>query len=111
MRLVLEYIVEHLGQDLHGNGIAAVAGLTRYHFGKAFRQTSGMTCMAMFWPAGRSAHRSCWRSRTLHWRQYPRPRDFRVRAILRAFFLHRMGITPGAYRDARRPTKPSLRTI
>ena len=41
-----EYIEESLGLDLHGNQIAGAAGLAKYHFGKAFRQSTGMTLHA-----------------------------------------------------------------
>jgi AraC-like DNA-binding protein len=43
LRRVLEYIDEYLDLDLTGSRIAGVAGLSKYHFGKAFRQSTGMT--------------------------------------------------------------------
>jgi len=43
LRRVLEYIDEYLNLNLNGNAIANVAGLSKYHFGKAFRQSTGMS--------------------------------------------------------------------
>ena len=43
LRLAREYIEEHLDANLETGCIAAVAGLSKYHFGKAFRQSTGMT--------------------------------------------------------------------
>ena len=43
LRRALEYIDEHLSMDLDSGSIAAAAGLSKYHFGKAFKQSAGLT--------------------------------------------------------------------
>ena len=43
LRRVQEYIDACLGLNLTANAIAGVAGLSKYHFGKAFKQSTGMT--------------------------------------------------------------------
>ena len=43
LRLVSEYINDNLTDDLSLAEIAKVAGLSRYHFSRSFRKTTGMT--------------------------------------------------------------------
>lgn len=43
LKLVTEYINDNLSDDLSLAEIAKVAGLSRYHFARAFRKTTGMT--------------------------------------------------------------------
>jgi AraC family transcriptional regulator len=41
-RLVLDYIEEHLAEDFGLDALAAVAGLSRYHFSRRFKATFGL---------------------------------------------------------------------
>jgi len=43
LRRVLEYIDTNLNMNPTGDAIAGVAGLSKYHFGKAFRQSAGVS--------------------------------------------------------------------
>lgn len=43
LRRAAEFINEHLGQDLTLADIAESAGLSQYHFARAFKQTTGLT--------------------------------------------------------------------
>jgi AraC family transcriptional regulator len=43
LRRAVEYIDECLNLNLNGKSIATIAGLSKYHFGKAFKQSTGMT--------------------------------------------------------------------
>ncbi|MEE4450548.1 AraC family transcriptional regulator [Novosphingobium resinovorum] len=42
LRLVIDYIEAHLGDDLSMSALAAVTGLSLHHFGEAFRQSTGI---------------------------------------------------------------------
>jgi len=43
LRLVIEYINDNLDQDIGLSELAAVAGLSRFHFSRAFRKSTGVT--------------------------------------------------------------------
>ncbi|MFE2756358.1 helix-turn-helix domain-containing protein [Actinosynnema sp. NPDC059335] len=42
LRTVIEYIDEHLGDDLRLDRLADVAGVDRHHFGRAFKKATGV---------------------------------------------------------------------
>ena len=42
LRAVLEYVEEHLGEDLRLERLAAVANVERHHFGRAFKKATGV---------------------------------------------------------------------
>jgi AraC family transcriptional regulator len=43
LRRVCDYVEDNIERTLHVSDIAAVAGLSPYHFGKAFKSTTGRT--------------------------------------------------------------------
>jgi AraC family transcriptional regulator len=110
LRLTLEYIDENLDLDLDGDSIAAVSGLSKYHFGKAFKQSTGMTLHSYV------LSRRIGRSRELLVRS-----DFPLAAVAEAagfanqshfttVFSKRVGISPHAYRKMGRPVSVAFHT-
>jgi AraC family transcriptional regulator len=43
LRLTVEFINEHLSEDLSLNALATLCGLSQFHFAKAFKQSTGMS--------------------------------------------------------------------
>jgi AraC family transcriptional regulator len=109
LRRALEYIEEGLNLNLSGNGIATVAGLSKYHFGKAFKQSTGMTLHSYV------LNRRIRRSRELLVRSdlplaaVAEAAGFSNQSHLTAVFCTRIGISPRAYRKMRQPVSVSFR--
>jgi AraC family transcriptional regulator len=109
LRRALEYIDEHLNLNLNGNAIADVAGLSKYHFGKAVRQSTGMSLH------GYVLARRIRRSQELLMKSDLPPAavagatGFSNQSHLTSVFSTRIGISPGAYRQTRRRVKVSIR--
>jgi AraC family transcriptional regulator len=108
LRRVLEYIDGYLNLNLNGNAIANVAGLSKYHFGKAFRQSTGM-----------SLHRYVLSRRMRRSQELLAKSDLPLAAVAEAagfsnqshftsVFSTRMGIPPGSYRQMRRRVSVSF---
>ena len=109
LRLTLEYIEENLGLDLDGDRIAAVSGLSKYHFGKAFKQSTGVTL-----------HSYVLSRRTRRAQELLLQTDQSLAAVASAagfsdqshftsLFTTRLGISPRAYRQTRRRLSLSFR--
>jgi AraC family transcriptional regulator len=110
LRLTLEYIDENLGLDLDGDSIAAVSGLSKYHFGKAFKQSTGMTL-----------HNYVLSRRMRRGQELLVQTDHPLAAVAEAsgfsnqshftsLFTTRLGIAPRAYRQTRRRLSLSFHT-
>jgi AraC family transcriptional regulator len=109
LRLTLEYIDENLDLDLDGDSIAAVSGLSKYHFGKAFKQSTGMTL-----------HSYVLMRRMRRGQELLVQTDHSLAAVADAagfsnqshftsLFSTRLGISPRAYRQTRRRLSLSFR--
>ncbi len=109
LRRALEYIDEGLNLKLTGKGIATVAGLSKYHFGKAFKQSTGMTLHSYV------LNRRMRRSRELLVRSdlplaaVAEAAGFSNQSHLTALFSTRIGMSPRAYRKLRQPVSVSFR--
>jgi AraC family transcriptional regulator len=109
LRLTLEYIDENLGLDLDGDNIAAVSGLSKYHFGKAFKQSTGMTLHSYV------LSRRTRRAQELLVRSDHSLADvaaaagFSSQSHFTSLFTTRLGISPRAYRQTRRRLSLSFR--
>lgn len=110
LRRTLEYIDGCLNLNLNGNSIAAVAGLSKYHFGKAFKQSTGMTLHHYV------LNRRIRRSRELLVRSdlplaaVAEAAGFSNQSHLTTVFSTRIGMSPRAYRKVRRPVSVSFHT-
>jgi AraC family transcriptional regulator len=110
LRRAMEYIDECLNLSLNGDTIARMAGLSKYHFGKAFKQSTGMTL-----------HSYVLSRRIRHSRELLVRSDLPLAAIAEAagfsnqshlttIFSTRIGISPYAYRKMRRPVSLAFHT-
>jgi AraC family transcriptional regulator len=92
-----EYICANLARDLSLDEVAAVAGMTKFHFAKAFRQATG-----------RAPHRYLTEHRILRGRTLLHDRNLSIHDIAGALgfthshftrlFTRHMGMTPTAFR-------------
>jgi AraC-like DNA-binding protein len=99
LRRAVEYIDASLDLDLSGNGIAAAAGLSKYHFGKAFKQSTGMTLHS--YVLARRMRRA---QELLHKSDLPlatiaEAAGFSNQSHFTVVFSTRIGISPRAYRE------------
>ena len=109
-RLVREYIHEHLGQDLDSGSIAAVAGLSKYHFGKAFKDAIGMTLHSYVLSQRMRRTQDLLARTNLPLAEVANAVGFSSQSHLTALFSTRLGVTPGAYRQASRRVSLRLRS-
>jgi AraC family transcriptional regulator len=99
LRRVLDYVESFLDHDLAVDELAQVAGLSRYHFGKAFRQSTGTTLHRYV------LSRRIWRAQELLSKPSSTLVDvagavgFSNQSHFTAVFTTRLGISPGAYRN------------
>ena len=101
-RLVREYIDEYLGQDLDSGTIAAVAGLSKYHFGKAFKTTTGMTLHNYVLRRRMGRAQDLLIRTNLPLAEVADAVGFSGQSHLTALFSMRLQVTPRAYRAATR---------
>ncbi len=108
LRRVLEYIDECLSLTLTGSRIAGVTGLSKYHFGKAFRQSTGVSLHSYVLSRRmRRAQRLLVKS-DLPLAAVAEAAGFSSQSHFTSVFSTRMGISPGSYRQMRRPISVSL---
>jgi AraC family transcriptional regulator len=110
LRRVVEYIDESLSLSLTGDDIANVAGLSKYHFGKAFKQSTGITLHG--YVLSRRMARSQWLLAKSHLplADVAAATGFANQSHLTAMFSTRLGITPRAYR-VMQPVSVSMSAI
>jgi AraC family transcriptional regulator len=93
---------------LTGNAIARVAGLSKYHFGKAFRQTTGVTLHGYVLARRmRLAHELLAKS-DLPLAGVAAAAGFSNQSHFTSVFSTRIGISPGAYRQMKRRVTVSI---
>jgi AraC family transcriptional regulator len=102
LRRVQLFVEGNLGRTIHLADLAARAGLSAYHFARAFKTSAGMTPRAFI------EHRRVERARQLL-QDTARPvaeiaieTGFGTQSRLTTVFRRRTGFTPAAYRRARR---------
>ena len=108
LRQGLEYIDESLNEDLTGNSIAGVAGLSKYHFGKAFRHSTGFTLHGYVLSRRIRRGQALLAKSDLPLATIAEAAGFSSQSHFTSVFSTRMGIPPGSYRQMRRPTSVSF---
>lgn len=103
LRRVLEYIDHCLSEDLNGDSIARVAGLSKYHFGKAFRQSTGVSLHGYVLARKISRGQALLAKSDLPLAAVAEASGFSSQSHFTTVFSTRMGIPPGTYRQMRRP--------
>ena len=99
LKRVREFIDLSLEMNLTCDKIAAVAGVSRYHFGKAFKESTGVTLHSYvlarrMWRAQELLAKSC-----LSLAGIAQTAGFSSQSHFTSTFSTRMGISPGAYRN------------
>jgi AraC family transcriptional regulator len=102
LRRAIEYIDEYLNMPLTGQKIAAVAGLSKYHFGKAFRQSTGMTLHAYVLARRMRRSQVLLAKSDLGLAAIAQAAGFSSQSHFTSVFSTRVGISPSAYRNSHR---------
>jgi AraC family transcriptional regulator len=109
LRRTLEYIDASLSSGLTGDGIAGIAGLSNYHFGKAFKQSTGMTLHSYV------LARRMWRAQELLAKSdlplaaVAQAAGFSSQSHFTTMFSTRTGFSPGSYRSMAKPSSVLVR--
>ena len=98
MKRTEEFIRENLGTDLSLEGIAGAAGMSLYHFAKAFKQTSGQSPYAYVKDRRLQQARTLLHDTNLTIGQVAEAVGF-SHSYFTAEFRQRMGMTPSRFRD------------
>src|SRR5262249_54935530 len=80
-RSVREFIEAHLEENISIQALAATAGLSMYHFARAFKQSEGVTPHHYWYDAACSGRRTFWLPRTCLFRRSRSRPDSRIKAI------------------------------
>jgi AraC family transcriptional regulator len=107
---VREYINEHLGRDLDSLSIAAVAGLSKYHFGKAFKESTGVTLYSYVLSQKMFRAQNLLARTNLPLVEIADAVGMSNQSHLTALFSRRLGVTPRAYRKANGRVSASFRS-
>jgi len=95
---VLEYIHAHLGEALDIRGMASTAKLSRFHFSRAFKASTGQTPY-QYVSARRLAQAKVLLSQNLPLAEIALALNFSTQANFTRAFRREFGITPGRYRE------------
>lgn len=102
LRRVLDYIDIYLDSNLTGKAVASVAGLSKYHFGKAFRQSTGMSLHGYVLARRMRRSQELLAKSDLPLAAVAGAAGFSNQSHLTSVFSTRMGIPPGSYRQIMR---------
>jgi AraC family transcriptional regulator len=102
LRRTMKYIDEFLDLDLTGENIAAVAGLSKYHFGKAFRHSTGMTVHSYVLARRMRRSQVLLAKSDLPLAAIAQAAGFSSQSHFTSVFSTRVGIPPGSYRNSQR---------
>lgn len=103
VKQVLDYIETHLDLNLTTGEIARVAGLSKYHFGKAFSTSAGMTLHSFVLARRIRLSRELLVRSDLPLAHIAEAVGFSSQSHFTTVFLERTGFTPGRYRSMQRP--------
>ena len=99
---MLEFVDSNLGQDLTGKAISGVAGLSKYHLGKAFRQATGVSLHGYVLERRMRRAEKLLVKSDLPLAALAEAAGFSSQSHFTSVFSTRAGITPSAYRQTRR---------
>jgi AraC family transcriptional regulator len=103
LKQVVEYIEDHLDFRLTTGEIARIAGLSKYHLGKAFSTSTGMPLHSFVLARRMRKAREFLASSELPLAQIADAVGFSSQSHFTTVFLERTGLTPGRFRSVRRP--------
>lgn len=99
LRRVTEYIDAFLDQALNGDELAKVAGLSRYHFGKMFKQSTSMSLHQYVLQRRIQRATSLLLSSGRCLAEIALATGFSNQSHFTTVFTSRLGVTPAAYRN------------
>lgn len=108
LRLVIDYIDSHLDVNLKTDDIARVAGLSKYHCGKAFKQSTGMPLHSYVLLRRMNRSRQLLLNSNLSLAQVAAATGFASQSHFTTVFSTRTGATPESYRQMHRPLSLNL---
>ncbi len=100
MKTVIEYISDNLVRDISLSDLAEAAGLSRYHFGRAFKQTIGKSPYAFILERRVEAAADMIKSSGVSVEEIAKRCGFGNGANLRRKFTQMKGMTPAVFRRA-----------
>jgi AraC family transcriptional regulator len=103
LKQVVDYIEDHLDFRLTTGEIARIAGLSKYHLGKAFSTSTGMPLHSFVLARRMRKAREFLASSELPLAQIADAVGFSSQSHFTTVFLERTGLTPGRFRSVRRP--------
>jgi AraC family transcriptional regulator len=95
---VLEYVHAHLGDELDIRGMASAASLSRFHFARAFKASTGQTPY-QYVSAKRLAQAKVLLAQNQPIAEIALALNFSSQANFTRAFRREFGITPGRYRE------------
>jgi AraC family transcriptional regulator len=103
LRQAMEYIDSSLDRNLTTGDIGGAVGLSKYHFGKAFSESTGMTLHSFVLACRMRRSRELLVGSDLPLAHVAAAVGFSSQSHFTTVFLERTGVTPGRYRSLRRP--------
>jgi AraC family transcriptional regulator len=103
VKQVSDYIEAHLDLNLTTGEIARAAGLSKYHLGKVFRTSTGMTLHSYVLARRMRRSREFLVNSDLPLAHIAQAVGFSSQSHFTTVFLERTGVTPGRYRSVRQP--------
>ncbi len=101
-KLVLEFIRENLHRDISLSDLAGVAGLSRFHFTRAFRRTTGLSPYRFILSARVERAKSSLANSDLSMFEISQSLGFGNQGQFAAAFRKMVGITPSQFRRGHR---------
>jgi AraC family transcriptional regulator len=99
----MDYVEASLDHDLTTGEIGGVVGLSKYHFGKAFSTSTGMTLHSFVLSRRMRRGRELLAGSDLPLADIAATVGFSSQSHFTTVFLERTGVTPGRYRSMRHP--------
>jgi AraC family transcriptional regulator len=103
VKQVIDYIEAYLHLDLTTDEIARIAGLSKYHLGKAFNTSTGMTLHSFVLARRMRQSRELLVNSDLPLAHIADAVGFSSQSHFTTVFLERTGVTPGRFRSMRQP--------
>ncbi len=110
LRRSMEYIEAHLNANLTGDGIARISGLSKYHFGKSFKQSTGVTLHSYVLARRMRRSQELLARSGLPLAAIADLAGFSNQSHFTTVFSTRTGISPSSYRESQKPVSVSMHT-